>query len=81
MKKSKNNNRVRIDYKQLIKFIKHLGYKEARRNRSDHVIYKNDSNRTTVIPDDRGTVPIGTLMSILKQVDSSRQELSEFLNE
>ena len=78
---SKKNNRIRVDYKQLVKFIKSLGYTEARRNRSDHVIYKNKDNRTTVVPDDRGTVPIGTLMSILKQVDSSRQELSDYLNE
>ena len=77
----KTNNRIRISYKQLVKFIKSLGYEEERRNRSDHVIYKNESNRTTVVPDDRGTVPIGTLMSILKQVDSSRQELSDYLNE
>ena len=81
MKKAKTNNRVRVSYKQLIKFIQSLGYEESRRNRSDHVIYKNKSNKTTVIPDDRGTVPIGTLMSILKQVDCTRQDLAEFLNE
>ena len=78
---AKTNNRIRISYKQLVKFLKSLGYEEERRNRSDHVIYKNESNRTTVVPDDRGTVPIGTLMSILKQVDSTRQELVDFLNE
>lgn len=78
---AKTNNRIRISYKQLVKFIKSLGYEEERRNRSDHVIYKNESNRTTVVPDDRGTVPIGTLMSILKQVDSTRQDLVDFLNE
>ncbi len=78
---AKTNNRVRVTYKQLVKFLQSLGYKETRRNRSDHVIYKNPSNRTTVVPDDRGTVPIGTLMSILKQVDSTRQELADFLNE
>lgn len=77
----KTNNRIRISYKQLVKFLKSLGYKEERRNRSDHVIYKNESNRTTVVPDDRGTVPIGTLMSVLKQVDCTRQDLVDFLNE
>ena len=77
----KTNNRIRINYKQLVKFLKSLGYKEERRNRSDHVIYKNESNKTTVVPDDRGTVPIGTLMSVLKQVDCTRQDLADFLNE
>ena len=81
MKKQKTNNRVRVNYKQLIKFLQSLGYEETRRNRSDHVIYKNSANRTTVVPDDRGTVPIGTLMSVLKQVDCTRQDLANFLNE
>ena len=81
MKNNKTNNRVRVDYKQLIQYLKHLGYYETRKNRSDHRIYKNADNRTTVVPDAKGTVPIGTLSAILKQVGSSRQELADFLNE
>ena len=38
MKKQKNNNRLRVDYKQLIKFVKHIGFEEQRQKRSDHII-------------------------------------------
>ena len=80
MKKSKNNNRLRVDYKQLIKFIKYLGFVEQRQKRSDHIIYKNKSNKTVPIPFMRGTVPQGLLITILKQTDSTRQDLIDFLN-
>ena len=80
MKKNKINNRLRVDYKQLIKFIKFLGFVEQRQKRSDHVIYKNQSNKTIPIPFMRGTDPQGLLITILKQTDSTRQDLIDFLN-
>ena len=80
MKKAKINNRLRVDYKQLIKFIKFLGYIEQRQKKSDHIIYKNSSNNTVPIPFMRGTVPQGLLITILKQTDSTRQDLIDFLN-
>ena len=80
MKKAKINNRLRIDYKQLIKLIKFLGFVEQRQKRSDHIIYRNSSNKTIPIPFMRGTVPQGLLITILKQTDSTRQDLIDFLN-
>ena len=79
MKKQKNNNRLRVDYKQLIKFVKHIGFEEQRQKKSDHIIYKNQSNKTVPIPFMRGTVPQGLLITILKQTDSTRQDLIDFL--
>jgi len=47
-----------------------------RQARGSHEIWHNPRvNRTAVIPNQSGDIPIGTLRAILKQLEISREEL------
>ena len=77
----KINNRIRIDFKDMRKFLNHIGYVESRQSNSTHIVFKNDKGVSVPVPNKKGTLCQGTVSKILKQTGSSREELAQFLYE
>ncbi len=66
----------------LIKKFKHIGYQDAPfQGKGSHVaLYKDaDGTKLLVIIPNRDPIPIGTLMSIMKQARMEREEFYLFL--
>ncbi|MDP3013099.1 MAG: type II toxin-antitoxin system HicA family toxin [Candidatus Subteraquimicrobiales bacterium] len=71
-----------ISSNSLIKKFKHIGYKEAPfQGKGSHVaLYKDNSgDKILVIIPKRDPIPIGTLLSIMKQARMDREEFYSFL--
>ena len=77
----KINNRIRIKYKDMRKFLNHIGYVETRNSNSTHFVFKNNKGISVPVPNKKGTLCQGTVSKILKQTGSSREELAQFLYE
>ena len=77
----KTNNRIRIKYKDIRKFLNHIGYVETRHSNSTHIIFKNNKGISVPVPNKKGTLCQGTVSKILKQTGSSREKLAQFLYE
>ena len=64
-----------ITGKELIKFIKSIGYRLDRQNRGNHRIFVHDSKSTlTILVYKKKTVKIGLLSGILKDIGISKSE-------
>ncbi len=64
-----------ITGKELIKFIKSIGYRFDRQNRGNHRIFIHDDKKTLVIPVyKKKMVKIGLLCGILKNIGISKAE-------
>lgn len=71
-----------ISSQTLIKKFKRIGYQDAPfQGKGSHVALYKDTNGTKllVIIPKRDPVPIGTLMSIMKQARMEREEFYQFL--
>lgn len=80
VKKVKFNNRLRINYKDLKKFMNYYNYYEFRQKSSTHVIYKHKyTGHTIPVPYSPGTICQGTVSSIVKQMNLTRSDLAHFL--
>ncbi len=67
-----------ITGKELVKFIKSIGYRFDRQNRGNHRIFIHNDKKTLVIPVyKKKIVKIGLLGGILKDIGISK---SEFIN-
>lgn len=75
----KINNRIRVSFKDIRKFLNHIGYVEARHSNSTHIVFKNGKGISVPVPNKKGTLCQGTVSKILKQTGSSREELALFL--
>nr|WP_287413311.1 type II toxin-antitoxin system HicA family toxin [Pseudodesulfovibrio sp.] len=70
-----------ITGKELIKFVKSIGYRFARQNRGNHRIYVHDEKKTLVIPVyKKKMVKIGLLGGILKDIGISKIEFINSIN-
>lgn len=77
----KHNGRLRVEYYQLEKFLNHKGYEFERQKSSTHAIWKNTvTGKSVPLPHKSKTVPQGTVSSVLRKINSNRQELINFLN-
>ena len=64
-----------ITGRELIKFIKSIGYRFDRQNRGNHRIFVHDEKSTLIIPVYKSkTVKIGLLSGILKDIGISKSE-------
>lgn len=73
-------DRLRVNYRDMKKFMKYKGFEEYRHASCTHVIYKHKKTGKTVpVPSKKGTLPQGTVSNILKQINSNRKELAKFL--
>lgn len=76
----KYKQRLRVDYNDLEKFLKYKGYECNRQGNTTHAVWKHiETGKSIPLPNKSGTIPQGTTSKILKQIESSRQELAEFL--
>lgn len=76
----KYKQRLRVDYNDLEKFLKYKGYECNRQGNTTHAVWKHvETGKSIPVPNKSGTIPQGTTSKILKQIESSRQELAEFL--
>ncbi len=67
-----------ITGRELIKFVKSIGYRLDRQNRGNHKIFVHDEKKTLTIPVyKKKKVKIGLLGVILKDIGISK---SEFIN-
>lgn len=82
IKKDKINKSFRFKlkstYKQLHQFATQLGFKSVRQNATSHLIYKRNSI-SVPIPNKRGDVKPGLLLTIIKQLGSNRDEFYSFI--
>ena len=76
----KYKQRLRVDYCDIEKFLKYKGYECNRQGNTTHAVWKNKlTGKSIPVPNKSGTIPQGTASKILKQIESNRQELAEFL--
>lgn len=76
----KYKQRLRVNYNEFAKFLKHKGYECNRQGNTTHAVWKHvETGKSIPLPNKSGTIPQGTASKILKQIESSRQELAEFL--
>lgn len=76
----KYNDRLRVEYSDLSRFLIAKGYLCIRQNSTTHAIWKNKNLGISVpLPNKSGTVPQGTVSKILKIINSNRNELAEFM--
>lgn len=79
-KLERSNERLRVEYKQLKKFLEYKGYEFDRQNASTHAIWKNPiTGKSVPLPNKSKTVPQGTVSSVLRKINSNRNELVDFL--
>lgn len=79
--KFKYNDSLRIKYKTLIGFMESQNYYYHRRNKSTHVIYKNEyTGKTVPVPYKKGTIAQGTISRILKEMGLSRNDLAQYVH-
>ena len=70
--------KLKSTYKQLHQFATQLGFKSVRQNATSHLIYKRNSI-SVPIPNKRGDVKQGLLLTIIKQLGSNRDEFYSFI--
>lgn len=75
----KYRDKLRVKYKDMKKFMIYKGFKETRYASSTHVMYKNNEGLSVPVPNKKGTMAQGTVSKILKQINSNRIELAQFL--
>lgn len=64
-----------ITGKELIKFVKSIGYRFERQNKGNHRVFVHDDKKTLVIPVyKKKAVKIGLLSGILKDIGVSKDE-------
>lgn len=73
------NNRIRVNFRDMRKFLNHMGFEEVRHSNSTHVVFKNSKGISVPVPNKKGTMCQGTVSKILKQIGSSRNELVFYL--
>ena len=67
-----------MTYRQLTRKLRKLGCEFKRSSKGSHEIWHNTrTNRSTVIPNHPGDIPIGTLNAILKQLGIDRDEFDD----
>ncbi|MGB7401234.1 MAG: type II toxin-antitoxin system HicA family toxin [Arcobacter sp.] len=70
-----------ITGKDLISYIKSIGYELNRQNRGNHRIYTHDEKKTLIIPVyKKKLVKIGLLSGILKDIGISKAEFINSIN-
>lgn len=73
---------LRIKYKELVGFMESQNYYYHRRNKSTHLIYKNQKTGKTVpVPCKKGTIAQGTVSRILKEMGLTRNDLARYIYE
>lgn len=78
----KYNDRLRVEYSDLCRFLTLKGYVCVRQNSTTHAIWKNEELGISVpLPNKSGTVPQGTVSKLLRIINSNRYELAEFIME
>lgn len=76
----KYKERLRVSYYELENFLIHKGYAPNRQNSTTHAIWKHkETGASVTVPNKSRTVPQGTVSKILRQINSNRQELAQFL--
>ena len=61
--------------KQLIKFLKSIGYRFERQNKGNHRIYVHDYKKAVVVPVyKKKMVKVGLLGGVLKDIGVSKEE-------
>ena len=76
----KYNQRLRVDYSDLTKFLKHKGYECNRQGSTTHAVWKHkETGHSVPLPNKSGTIPQGTTSKVLKQIGSNRNELAQYL--
>ena len=76
----KYNQRLRVEYSDLTKFLKHKGYECNRQGSTTHAVWKHkETGHSVPQPNKSGTIPQGTTSKVLKQIGSSRNELAQYL--
>ena len=67
-----------MTYTELIRKLVALGCHFQRQSKGSHEIWHNSRvNRSAVIPHHSGDIPEGTLRTILKQLEISREEIEQ----
>jgi len=65
-----------VTYSELCRKLRALGCVLRRQGKGSHEIWHNPLvNRSAVIPNHPGDIPVGTLHTILKQLDIQRERL------
>ena len=65
-----------MTYTELIRKLRALGCQFKRQSKGSHEIWHNPRvNRSAAIPHHSGDIPEGTLRTILKQLEISREEI------
>lgn len=78
--KYRYNNRLRCTFSQMNDFLKYKGFEKIRQKSTTHAIWKHPQTGVSIpIPNKNGTIPQGTMSKILKQINSQRSELAEFI--
>ena len=78
----KYNDRLRVEYSDLSRFLTLKGYVCVRQNSTTHAIWRNEELGISVpLPNKSGTVPQGTVSKLLRIINSNRYELAEFIME
>ena len=76
----KYNQRLRVEYSDLTKFLKHKGYECNSQGSTTHAVWKHkETGHSVPLPNKSGTIPQGTTSKVLKQIGSSRNELAQYL--
>lgn len=80
--KGYKSNRIRISRRELIQYIKSLGYAFERQSKTKHEIYKNNTTNKCIpvsITKGRDVSP-GIVSAILKETGTTRMDLIKFLH-
>lgn len=76
----KYKERLRVKYHELENFLIYKGYKRVRQTSTTHAIWKHKKTGNSLpLPNKSGTIPQGTVSNVLRLINSSRQELAQFL--
>lgn len=64
---------------KLIKILKKLGFFEHPEKGTSHLVFAHSDGRRTTVARHRKEIPIGTLKSILKDIEISDEEFKKLL--
>jgi mRNA interferase HicA len=64
-----------LSSKELIKLLRHKGFKLVRIHGSHHYYYNSETKKITVVPMHSKNLPKGTFHAILKQAGIDKKEL------
>lgn len=68
-----------IKDKELVKFLKKIGFFEHSEKGTSHLVFKHADGRRTIISRHSKDIPSGTLRSILKDISISPDEFRKLL--